>query len=305
MMACLNDDAFERGLKIALKAIDHFPEKPTLTYSWVIDFYMSLGKEKKAMEVLEQGFRRGAWWSPKYLRSELEELEDHPTFSRILKLGEERFNEVRQHTEAELIVRTPKEYSIERMYPLLLVLHGAFSSNFDSEPHWQSVLDKRRLFLASLQSSQVVSGNHCVWDDQDMALGDVEAAYSVLAERYPIDASKVILGGISHGAEIALIAIFSNRVPARGFISVIPSVGAFVQQFVKSNSLQNHRKRGLKGCIVAGERDPRYGNTKAIYEFLSKKGVSIQFYSYPELSHSVPDDLDQKLDKSVRFILDE
>ena len=303
MMDCLNDRAFQKGLEIALEAIDRFPEKPTLTHSWAIDFYMSLGREKKAMKLLEQGFRRGAWWSPKFLSASLKELEDNPAFPKILKLGEERFNEVKQRAQAELIVRTPDDYSGDKTYPLLLVLHGAYSNNFDSEPYWLSILDTKRLLLASLQSSQIVSGNHHAWDDEEMALRDVENAYSALSKRYRIDTSKVILGGVSHGAEIALIAIFSNRVPARGFISVILSVGAFIQQFVKSSSLQN-KKRGLKGCIVAGEKDPRYNNTKAVYEFLSKKGVPTQFYSCPELGHSIPDDFDPMLAKSVGFILE-
>ncbi len=304
MIDCLNDGAFQKGLKIALEAIYRFPEKPTLTHSWAIDFYTSLGRKKKVMKMLEQGFRRGAWWSPKYLRLELKELEDDLTFSEILKIGEERFNEAKQRAEAELVVRTPKEYSDEKMYPLLLILHGAYSNNFDSEPYWRSVLRRRRLFLASLQSSQMVSGNHCVWDEEDVALRDVESAFSVLVERYPIDPSRVILGGISHGAEIALIAIFSNSVPARGFISVIPSVGAFIEQFVKRSSLK-HGEKSLKGCIVAGEKDTRYKNTRVVCEFLSKKGVPTRFYSYPELSHSIPDDFDQTLAKSVRFILEE
>ncbi len=304
MIDCLNDGAFQKGLEIALEAIDRFMEKPTLTHSWAIYFYMSLGRKTKAMTLLEQGFRRGAWWSPKFLRSEFKGLEDQRTFSEILKMGEERFNEAKQRAEAELIVRTPRGYSDEKMYPLLLVLHGAFSSNFDSEPYWRSILGKRRLLLASLQSSQRVSANHYVWGEEDAALRDVENAYSVLTESYTIDTSKVILGGISHGAEIALTAIFSDSVPVRGFISVIPSVGAFVQRFVKSNSLQS-KKRDLKGCIVAGEKDPRYNNTKVVCEFLNNKGVSTQFYSYPELSHSIPDDFDRTLAESVRFILEE
>jgi len=304
MLHCLNDGTFQKGLEIALEAIDRFPEKTTLTHSWAIDFYMSLGRKEKAMKMLEQGFRRGAWWSPKYLMSETKELEDRPAFSKVLKLGEDRFNEERQHAQAELIVRTPKKYSDKKMYPLLLVLHGAYSNNFDSEPYWLSILDKRRLFLASLQSSQIVSDHHRIWDDQDTALKDVENAYSVLVEHYQIDTSKVILGGISHGAEIALIAVFSKRVPAKGFISVIPSVGAFTQQFVKNNSFQN-KKKGLKGCIIAGEKDPRYNRQKAVHEFLNKKGIPTQFYSYPELGHSVPDDFDQVLAKSIRFTLQE
>jgi predicted esterase len=304
MLYCLNDGTFQKGLEIALEAIDRFPEKPALTHSWAIDFYMSLKRKKKAMKMLEQGFRRGAWWSPKYLLSETKELEDQPTFSKILKAGEERFNEERQHAQAELIVRTPKKYSDKKMYPLLLVLHGAYSNNLDSEPYWLSILDKKQLLLASLQSSQIVSGHHHIWDDQDTALKDVKNAYSTLKEHYRIDKSKVILGGISHGAEITLITIFSNRVPTKGFITAIPSVGAFTQQFVKNNSLQN-KKKDLKGSIVAGEKDPRYNKQKTVHEFLNKKGIPTQLYSYPELGHSIPNDFDRILTKSIKFILQE
>lgn len=304
MIDCLNDGALQKGLKTALDAIDRFPEKPNMTHTWAIAFYMSLGKKKKAVKVLQEGFRRGAWWSPKFLMSDFKELEDHSAFPESLKMGEERFKKEKQHTEAELIVRTPEEYSEEKMYPLLLVLHGGCSNSFECEPYWLGILDRRRVFVASLQSSQIVFGNHFSWDDENAALRDVENAYSVLVERYPVDTSKVILGGISRGAEIALIAFFSNCVPARGFIAAIPSVGTFMQHFVKNNSLQN-KKRGLKGCIVAGEKDPRYNNTKVVYEFLSKKSVHTQFYSYPELGHSIPGDFDQVLAESVRFILEE
>jgi hypothetical protein len=304
MEDCLSASDFERGLEIALGAIDRFPERPTLTHSWAIDFCLPLGRKRKAMKVLEQGFDRGAWWSPKILRSNLSELKDHQDFPRILKMGEDRFRKAEQIAEAKLIVRTPKEPSDGTRHPLLLVLHGAHSNNFDCEPHWLSILDSKRLFLASLQSSQVVMGDHYVWDDREIALREIENAYSMLTERYRIDTSKVVLGGISAGAETALFAVFLNRAPAKGFISVIPSVGAFIKEFVKNNSLPSIGT-DLKGCIVAGEKDPRYGNVKIVYEFLSRKGVPIRLHSYSELGHSIPNDFDQVLVKSTEFILEE
>ena len=294
--------AFEKGLQIALDAIERFPEKPTTTHLWAASFYASLGRTEETLSVLNQGFQRGAWWSADFLIGEFEDLKDHPTFSRLREAAQEKLEKEKKPAKPELVVRTPTEYSDNKRFPLLLVLHGANSNNADTEPHWTRVQHKRQIFMAFLQSSQPVSSDHYVWNNKETALRDIESAYSTLESLYSIDTSKVILAGISAGAEIAMIALFSGRVSAKGFIAVIPSTGTFIERFVKPDSLASEMN-GVKGCIIAGEKDPRFSNTKIIHEFLTKKGVAVQLYSYPELGHSVPEDFDHALTKSVRFVL--
>lgn len=299
---CLDNDDFERGLQISEDSIKRFPDKTTLTHSWTIDFLLSLGRKEEALKVLEDGFKQGAWWSPELLRTGWKELESHPEISRIMEMARGRFMEEKANARAELILRTPRKYSSENHYPLLLVLHGAYSNNDNSQYTWMSILKRKPMLLAFLQSSQIMSSDHFVWNDEDVALRDVKSALSTLARECPMEDSKVILGGVSRGAEIALLALFSGSVLADGFISVIPSVGAFIRQYVKKDTTPKWTKN-VRGVIVAGEKDPRHQNAEIMYEFLARQGATCKFYSIPGLGHSVPNDFSLILERAVDFVL--
>ncbi|MFX0185747.1 MAG: alpha/beta hydrolase [Candidatus Hodarchaeota archaeon] len=296
---------FEKGLEFVLEAKDRFPENPTLIFSWLISFLEALGKkDEKLLETMEEACNRGAWWSRKALFEILEKQKDHPKFKKIAESGEIRHKKALASARAELLVRTPKNYRAKDNLPSLLVLHGRYASNENSEQYWKNIVDKKDIILASLQSSQMISGAHFVWDDNTIAFEDLQYASKILVEHYRTNPSNMILAGISQGAELALIALFSGLIPATGFISMIPSVGNFSNQFISSGSLRNVAEK-VKGCIIAGENDPRYDKTKNIYQFLINNGITCQLYSYPGLDHQIPDDYNQILLKSVNFILGE
>jgi hypothetical protein len=139
----LDNGEYERGLQVSLDAIKRFPEKPTLTHSWALDFLLSLEEKEKAIKVLEHGLHQGAWWSPKLLKIGWKGLEDQPEFRKILKVIRKRFNEETATANAELIVRTPEKYSQEKDSPLLLILHGAYSNNDNSQYAWMNILKKK------------------------------------------------------------------------------------------------------------------------------------------------------------------
>jgi predicted esterase len=305
MEDCYEKKHFEKGLEVALEAKDRFPGNPTLIFSWLTFFLEALGKkDKELLELMEEACNRGAWWSKKAMLEILEKQKDHPKFKKIADLGEMRQKKALVDVKAELLVRTPKNYGAKNNLPSLLVLHGRYASNENSEQYWKNIVDRNDIILASLQSSQMISGAHFVWDDEIIAFEDLKCAYEILVERYGTDPSNMILAGISQGAELALIALFSGCIPATGFISMIPSVGSFSNQFISGNSVQNIVEN-IKGCIIAGEDDPRYDKTKTVYQFLINNGIACQLYSYPGLGHQIPDDYNQILLKSINFILGE
>lgn len=301
---CLDAEEYERGLQISLDAIKQFPERPTLTHSWALDCLLSLGKKRKAIEVLEHGLHHGAWWSPKLFKTDWKGLEDQPGFHEILEVLRRRFAEETAVSKAELIVRTPEKYSLEKDYPLLLILHGAYSNNENSQHAWMSILKKRPILLAFLQSSQIMSSEHFVWDNEDRALRDVKSALSIVLRNYRINSSKVILGGVSRGAEIALLSLFSGSTRTDGFISVIPSVGAFMKRFIEKASPMK-KKDFVRGFIITGEKDPRHPNTKIVYKFLKEQGIACQFYPVSETGHTIPENFDMILNRAINFVLKE
>ncbi|MFX0062441.1 MAG: alpha/beta hydrolase [Candidatus Hermodarchaeota archaeon] len=298
------NDLFQEGLELALESAKRFPEIPCHTYSWITAFYQGLGKKEETIKALEEGTAQGAWWSENAIKEGFQELKDHPKFPEILELQEKKAMEEKSGAKAKLSVRTPKSYSTKKLYPLLLVLHGRYDNNATSEPYWKNVLEEKEILLASLQSSQMITGCHFVWDNSDVALEDLWQAYMLLLERYRIDQSKVILAGVSQGTDVALMALYSGLIPATGFISVAPSYYNFSKRFDNAKSLQS-KKKNIRGYAIAGEKDPRYNRTKELFEFLKEIGLTGQFYSIPELGHQIPDDFDQILIKAINFIIEE
>jgi predicted esterase len=304
MMECEENGLYNKGLKLAIDSIDSFPENPTITYSWAALFHFLLGKNKKSLQTLAEGLTKGAVWSPPFLVEGFQGLKDHPRFLEILELTKKRFNYYKDLDQAELLVRTPKSYSTSKQYPLLFVFHGRFDCNAANDIHWRNIIEQKEIFLALLQSSQMQSGNHFVWDEENKAFEDLRRALAILVERYPIDASKIVLAGVSQGSELALVALFSGLATATNFISVIPSFGGFSYQLTDEDSFRN-KKEIIRGCFIVGERDPRFSRTKTFFELLRENGVECQLFSYPELGHQIPDDFDQVLTKAVDFVLKE
>ncbi|MHA1967813.1 MAG: alpha/beta hydrolase [Candidatus Hodarchaeales archaeon] len=291
MMECEENGLYDKGLKLAIDSIDRFPENPTMTYSWMALFYVLLGKNKKSLQTLAEGLTKGAMWSPPFLEEGFQGLKDHPRFLEILELTRKRFSHNKDPDQAELLVRTPKSYSTSKKYPLLLVFHGRFDCNASNDIHWRNIIEQKEIILALLQSSQMQSGNHFVWDEENKAFEDLRRAFAILVRKYPIDTSKIVLAGVSQGSELALVALFSGFVAATNFISVIPAFGGFSYQLTDEDSLQ------------VGEQDPRFSRTKTFFELLRENGVECQLFSYPELGHQIPNDFDQVLIKAVDFVL--
>lgn len=299
----LDEERFEEGLQASLDAVKRFPEKPTLTHSWALDFLLSLEEKRKAIKVLEHGLHHGAWWSPKLIKTGWGGLEDQPEFPRIMEACRKRFNEEAATVKAEVIVKPPEKYSRAKMYPLILILHGAYSNNDNSQYIWMNALRKRSVLSAFLQSSQIMSSDHFVWDDEDVALRDVKNALLTLGKNYGESSSNVILGGVSRGAEIALLSLFSDNTRADGFISVIPSVGTFTKRFIeKANPLT---RKDLRGFIITGEEDPRHHNTQLVFKFLRDQGIVCQLHSAPGVGHTIPENFDIILEQAINFVLKE
>ncbi|UCG90263.1 MAG: hypothetical protein JSU57_00625 [Candidatus Heimdallarchaeota archaeon] len=304
MMEYEDNGLYNEGLKLAIDSIDRFPENPSFTYSWVAIFHVLLGKYEKSLQTLAEGLTKGAVWSPSFLKEGFQGLKDHSQFLEILELTRKRFSHNKDSNRAELLIRMPKSYSTEKQYPLLLVFHGRFDCNASNDIRWGNIIEQKEIFLALLQSSQMRSGNHFVWDEENKAFEDLRRAFAILVGRYPINASKIILAGVSQGSELALVALFSGFAAATKFISVIPSFGGFSYQ-ITGKDLSRNKKEKIRGCFVVGEQDPRFSKTKTFIELLRENGIDCQVFSYPELGHQIPDDFDKVLTKAVDFVLKE
>jgi len=302
LISLFEKENYEEGHKIILEMIKTFPEEPTITYSWASFLPYYSGNLEKALNLLEEGFSKGAWWSKSSLEGDYEKLQKFPRFQKLIDLSEEKRDSILSKESPNLFVRLPDSYSKHRKYPLILSLHGRSSNGINSDILWHDLVNQREIIVASLQSSQETSKSHFDWDNREKSIEDLRKCLNFLKEKYSIDNSQVIVAGVSQGIDVGLISYFAKEIVASGFIGIIPSVYYFDNEFIEKGKIQ-HIEDKIRVCFIVGEEDPRYQRTEKVTKVLRKKGAKIKIISCSETGHYYPENYNSLILEAVDFVL--
>jgi hypothetical protein len=63
------------------------------------------------------------------------------------------------------------------------------------------------------------------------------------------------------------------------------------------------KHRGVRGTILTTEMDPRLSDQKKMNEILKTVNFPCEFIITPDIGHWFPEDLDNKIDNAIDFIL--
>lgn len=283
------------ALEVAEKLAIEYPEREGNTSYWRICLYAVTGQKEHALQAFDEALNRGVWWAEEQLRSDsdLDSLQGDPEFERLVARSEEKH--VHATAEPELFLYQPEGTG---PFPLLIILHGRYSSAERDVPFWKSAL-KHGWMLAMPQSSQPSSSLSFVWDDREKAMDEVAGHFDSLVEKYPIDRDKTVIAGFSQGAARAIELVMSQRIKANGFIAVVPAT-MDIDELKRWADVAK-----VRGVLISGGRDPRYEMFQQIKEIFTQKDVSLMFENYPEMSHEFPNDFEAVLRKGLDFILKE
>jgi dienelactone hydrolase len=277
-----------------------FPERGRF-YNWRMCMAARVGNLPLALQVFEQALADDFWCDPQMLRDDedLAALQGLPEFERLAARCQERFEVAQAQTQPALTVVQPTGAG---PYPTLLALHGNSSTSAASIDFWRPAVAQGWL-LGVPQSSQIIWPNAYVWNDRDRAVAEVHQHAAALAAQYPIDRSRVVVGGFSMGGGLAAWLPISGAVEARGFVAVGPYL-ADAQSLAPL--LDACDPRALRGYIVVGENDQ--GCLKTSYEIvdlMTSRDMACEIKVYPGLGHVFPPDFDQVLPRALRFVLGE
>jgi predicted esterase len=281
-------DALEAAEKLAIE----YPEREGNTSYWRICLHAITGQRELALQVFEEALKRDVWWAEEQLRldSDLESLQGDPQFERLILLSNEKHKQAT--AEPELFVYQP---SGTGPFPLLIALHGRYSSAERDFSSWKSAVDHGWI-LATPQSSQPSSSLSFVWDDREKAMNEVADHVNSLIKKYAID-NKIVIAGFSQGAARAIELVMSERIKANGFIAVVPGTIDLNELSVWADSAKT------RGVLISGGRDPRYGLFQQVKQIFTQKNVPLMFENYPEMSHEFPNDFEAALRNGLDFIM--
>jgi len=276
------------ALRLTEALAREFPDRSVNTAYWRMCLLAVLGRKDDSLHVMEEAVAGGLWWAEGRLRDEtdLKDLQGNPEFERLVSVCAQRYKAARGRAKPGLTLLEPDD-PITTPAPLLMVFHGRDGSADRERHHWESACGQGWL-VALAQSSQVGSLDAYVWDDVELARSEIRGHFNLLQEKYPLDASRIVLGGFSQGSGIAMLSALTGDVPAAGFIAVAP--GRVINMDDLPALAEAAKGRALQGVILAGRKDPRYETFRQISGTLSDHGIPCRLEIRPELGHAYPSD---------------
>jgi predicted esterase len=186
----------------------------------------------------------------------------------------------------------PPEDSAEKPYPVLLALHGRNSYASFEAPFWQSVT-QQGWFLGMPRASELIDNEHASWDDTPTAVQEVHRQYRQLLRSYPLNPDRLVLGGFSQGAGLAIRLSLTGALPAEKWIAVAPWMPDAEEL---ATTLPDSVRSPLgRGYVILGEEDPLTEQFPTIAQLLDACGVQYEVERVPGLGHMYPDAFEQTL----------
>jgi predicted esterase len=282
------------------KALTRFPDHLHANTFNLALMYVQMGEKEKSLKALEYGLDNGIWFGKYALANEvwapLKELEG---FQQFVQKNEEKRQEAQKSVRPKLEVFVPENFDESRKYPLFIALHGGGENIEVFKPQWTSDMLKKKFIVAYPQSSQLIAMDGYNWtEDMDLTKKEIKEAYAKVVQEYPVDTSRVIVGGFSSGGVASLVAVFDRTIPAIGFVVLCPAKpDGFTEEKV-----MEAKDRGIRGTLLTTEMDNRLPDQREMAEIMKAAGLDHKFIVTPNIGHWYPENLAELIDAAITHI---
>ena len=292
---------YDEAVAILEGALKQFPDHVHAnTYNLAL-MYVQVGDPEKAWEALEYGLERGVWYGKYDFANKMwESLRELEGFSAFERKNEGRRKEAQKAVERKLEVFMPENQVRGEKYPLFIALHGGGENIEGFIPEWTSPLLKKEFIVAYPQSSQIITMNGYNWtEDMELTKKEIGEVYEKVVEKFPVDTSRVIIGGFSSGGVASLEVVLDNTIPAVGFVALCP---AKPEDFT-ADRVRASKERGIRGTLITTEMDNRLPDQKAMAEIMKAQGLEHKFIVTPNIGHWYPENLAGMIDAAIAHIM--
>lgn len=290
---------FKAAVQVLEKAKKQFPDHAydvALSLMWV--HMEGLQQNDKAIEAAQWGLTKGAFFALDELAQYYPDFAKQPGFKTLLKEN----NRIKAGAVAKAKVTydvvKPTTFSADKKHPLFIVLHGGSGNKEQMIKLWKSEIVSREFLVAAVDSSQMMGMKMFTWENLETARKDIKFVYDDIISKYPVDTTKVFIGGWSMGSRTAIDTALRQVIPVTGFTAFAPGLG----EGYTLPGLDAAVAKGLKGTIVVGDKDHNLKDAEKIATILKTK-LDVRFIVIPGQKHRPPKDLPAKLDEAVKHVL--
>lgn len=174
----------------------------------------------------------------------------------------------------------PEYYSADREWPLIVALHGGSGHGADFLWSWVREARTRGALVASVTSRD---RTWSIMDENDVDAPNLKSIVERVAERYRVDPSKILLGGMSDGGTYTLLGGLTPDMP---FSHLAPFSGVFHPLLEMNGFLANAAGRPV--YLVHGVLDWMFEVDRARHcaALLQAAGANVTYREIADLSHT-------------------
>lgn len=285
---------------------DRFPDQRVYLAYWQIGMAARDNNVDLASEYLDQLIEEGYWISQYLLRTS-------PSFENLQgELGfEERVEQMAALQRREAVQLLPllalrkdsADTTPGQSYPLLLGLHKQRGTQLDSIKFWQPAAEAGWL-VGVPQSGQALWSGAYVWEDLGQTQIELSEHVRGLAQKYTIDARRVIIAGHEQGGEMAAWLPLSGGMDVRGFIGIAPQGNLIANPDRWFHMLQASEPSGMRGVFIVGEEDGAYlAELKRLVDILNAFDVPSHLEVLPGVGSEFDPAYQDALLRAINYIL--
>ena len=293
---------YAEAAKILEKALTQFPDHLHANTFNLALMYVLLNETDKALKILEYGLDQGVLYG-KYdfldeIWAPLRKLDGFHSFN---KKNEAKRLELQKVAKPKLEVFVPENYDRDKKYPLFIALHGGGENIEVFKPQWTSDLLKSEFIVAYPQSSQMITKDGFNWtEDMEVTKQEIKKAYEKVIQDFPVNSSRVIIGGFSSGGVASLVTIFDHTIPAIGFVVLCPAK----PEGFSTEKVSKAKVRGIRGTLITTEMDNRLPDQKEMAEIMKEQKLPLEFIVTPNIGHWYPENISEMIDTGIKHILE-
>ena len=294
---------YAEAAEILEKALTQFPGHLQANAYNLALMCVLMEAHDRAVDALEYGLEHGIWFGKYAVDNEIwAPLESMESFRAFKRRNEAKRQEAQRSAQPKLEVCVPADYDKSKTYPLFIALHGGGENIEVFKPQWTSDRLKKEYIVAYLQSSQIVSMTGFSWtEDAELSKKEIRKAYEKITQDYPVDPSRVIVGGFSSGGVASLDVVLDNIIPAVGFVVLCPAK----PESFSPEKIGEAKGRGIRGTLLTTEMDPRLPVQKEMAAVMKAEGLAHEFIVTPNIGHWYPENLGRMIDVAIGHILEE
>jgi predicted esterase len=278
---------------------EKFPEHDYEIMSYFGVVYAHTGDYEKCLDIWEAGVEDGYFFEIDPQGEIFEPFKQYERFEAIAARNEALRVAALKGSRTRAKVLMPANEGGDS-YPLLIALHGGGSSMEWAEQYWRSKRLRKRFIVAYIQSYLHDGMKSYDWRRFDpRARNDIQELYDGIIAQYPVDVSKVVIGGVSTGGVMAIDVSINGVIPTAGFIGVCPDKPTELDKL----KVRMAREKGIKGVIIGGEDDDNLPYQKEMVKVFRYEHLPHEFIVVPGMGRAYPSNFSKKIDHAVDYIL--